>query len=338
MQQTHTVFYSWQSNSDKATNLNGIRNALRSAIGEIELENEELKLILDEATRDEPGGPNIPKTIMGKIRKADIFICDLTTINQSENKKLRTPNPNVLVELGYAIAILGWSRIIMLFNENLGTFPDDLPFDIDRHRASRYSIESKADKTGSKKLTSLLITALNSIIEKDPIKAIDILHDSPEMKRRESDIKNLKWVMSSFDIYSFDNFLDRMPLVILIEMTYYQDAMYSKMRSSSFHIYDKKLYDLLTKFNWQWNKSMSFTEHYFTDRTDTKIIFNVPNDIFPTDKARDDFHYLEKLGIDLRDTYKKLILHIRNNYMELDIEETSTTAREELQKFMQSEF
>jgi hypothetical protein len=69
-----------------------------------------LKIILDEATRGESGSPNIPMTILEKIKVSDAFICDITTINSNAPEELRrTPNPNVLFELGFAVAHLGWS-------------------------------------------------------------------------------------------------------------------------------------------------------------------------------------------------------------------------------------
>lgn len=134
---TITVFYSWQSDTNQDCNLKAIRNALRLSSVEIEAEIENITLVLDEATRDTAGSPDIPATIFQKISNADIFICDITTINHEFGTLPRkTPNPNVLIELGFAIATLGWGRIIMVFNKSFGQFPRDTPFDIDRRRIS----------------------------------------------------------------------------------------------------------------------------------------------------------------------------------------------------------
>lgn len=79
------------------------------------------------------GSPNISKSIFDKIFVSDIFVCDVTTINGNAPSELRrTPNPNVLIELGYAAATLGWERILMVHHKHYGQFPSDLPFDIDR--------------------------------------------------------------------------------------------------------------------------------------------------------------------------------------------------------------
>lgn len=47
------------------------------------------------------------------------------------------PNPNVLIELGVAIATIGWNRIILILNSEFSEV-DKLPFDIERRRVSTY--------------------------------------------------------------------------------------------------------------------------------------------------------------------------------------------------------
>lgn len=179
-----TIFYSWQSDSDQDCNLKAIRNALRLASGNIEGEMDDIKLILDEATRDTAGSPDISATLFQKISSSDIFISDITTINH-EFKDLpkKTSNPNVLIELGYAVATLGWGRIIMLFNKSFGQFPQDLPFDISKRRISDYSISSKKDHNGIGELKQLLKVAVKTIIEKNPLKPNQIQSLSPSEKK-----------------------------------------------------------------------------------------------------------------------------------------------------------
>jgi len=174
------IFYSWQNDLPDETNRRLIREVLRNSSSNLEAtySDDNLRIIIDEATRGEPGSPNIPLTILEKIKNADAFVCDITTINQDAPKDQRkVANPNVLFELGYAVSQLGWSRIIMLFNKAFGNFPDDAPFDIDRHRASPYKFEPLNNNTKTTKkelaakkqpLVSLLDTAISEIISVCP--------------------------------------------------------------------------------------------------------------------------------------------------------------------------
>lgn len=40
----------------------------------------------------------------------------------------KTPNPNVMIELGYAIKSLGWDRIILLYDKDFGEI-EEIPFE-----------------------------------------------------------------------------------------------------------------------------------------------------------------------------------------------------------------
>lgn len=121
------VFYSWQSDSPNATNRSLIHGALLFVQMQLleEVEEDRPQLEIDQATSREPGSPNIPATIFRKISEADALIADITTIGKAGDRP--TPNPNVLIELGYAIGILGWSRIILIFNTAYGNISTEPP-------------------------------------------------------------------------------------------------------------------------------------------------------------------------------------------------------------------
>jgi hypothetical protein len=139
------VFYSWQTDSPKKTNLNAIRGALKAAAEKIAKTRPDLEIAPDEATRGTSGSPNIAMKILEKIQGADVFLADITTITASGAKR-PCPNPNVSYELGYAVGELGWDRVILLFNKALGDFPKDLPFDIIQQRASPYKLAENRSK------------------------------------------------------------------------------------------------------------------------------------------------------------------------------------------------
>jgi predicted nucleotide-binding protein len=123
-----TVFYSWQSDSPSRTNRNFIEDALDRAVREIKKEGVlSVVPVIDRDTKDTPGAPNIGETILQKIDNSQIFLCDVTTINTFREETGRpTPNPNVLVELGYALKALGQNRLIMVFNKAFGRVEDRL--------------------------------------------------------------------------------------------------------------------------------------------------------------------------------------------------------------------
>jgi hypothetical protein len=333
MTETFTIFYSWQSDLPKPTNQNGIRKSIRSAINLVEDELIDSRIDIDEATRNTTGSPNIPLTIFNKISSCDVFICDLTTINRDSNGIRKVPNPNVLIELGYAIATLGWERIIMLFNTNFGSFPKDLPFDIDRHRASPFLIKDNSDKEGKNKLTQLLNTAIYPILKESPLRPTELKSLSPKKRKRELDIKNLEWIMSSINIIAFDNFIERMPTTIISNILHYKDWFHNITVSNSFHIYDEKLNELIYNFGNNWEKSLSMDKYYLPDGYGKSYKFNIPFDVFPDDKAEEDFRKLTKVCIELKKNFKDLLAYIRKEYLEIDLDLTSEKALKDYEQY-----
>jgi len=161
------IFYSWQSDNDKIHKL-GQKEAVLDAI-EIAKETIEkergITLYIDQATRDTSGAINIVESIEQKIKQCDIFIADITIINNGTKKFRKTSNPNVMFELGMGTETVGWNSIIFVLNENFGDF-DDLPFDIKTRRTIKFKLKKISNKnidtgTLSKDLTVAISTCLN---------------------------------------------------------------------------------------------------------------------------------------------------------------------------------
>ncbi|MET3035330.1 hypothetical protein ABXT08_04465 [Chryseobacterium sp. NRRL B-14859] len=161
----HTIFYSWQSDLIGKCNRYFILDALEKAAKEISKDgNYNVDTVIDRDTIGISGSPSIVESITGKIAKSDIFVCDISIININENGR-KTPNPNVLYELGFASAILGWERVIMIQNTAFGKI-EDLPFDLRGRRVLQYNIdastENKVEERESlkKNLSNILKSAL----------------------------------------------------------------------------------------------------------------------------------------------------------------------------------
>ncbi|MCE5294979.1 MAG: hypothetical protein LLF94_10270, partial [Chlamydiales bacterium] len=161
-----SVFYSWQSDLPSSLNRSFIEHALEKAVKKVKKDFSKLEAVIDRDTKDEAGSPDIVQTIFAKIEKSDIFVCDVSIINKAENYCPRpTPNPNVLVELGYALKTLGSSHIIMVINETHGC-TENLPFDLDHRRVLKYSLNEneKNNTEKSRKCKEELVRDLTKAV------------------------------------------------------------------------------------------------------------------------------------------------------------------------------
>lgn len=125
-----TIFLSWQLDNRDEKKL--IQKSLEKVINQLKKEGYKIKLEQD--MRETSGSSDIPDTLFKKISKSDIFIADVNLVYESSFREdYFAPNPNVMIELGYAAAELGWSHIILIMNNDDFKI-EQLPFDI-RHRS-----------------------------------------------------------------------------------------------------------------------------------------------------------------------------------------------------------
>lgn len=163
--QTFKIFYSWQSDLPGNKTRNFIRECIDEAI-ELAQETETIEAERDEATMGTTGSPDIVATLFSKIDNCDLFIADLSfcfTEDLHHNKK--SPNPNVMVELGYAVKTLGWERIICLCNTDYG---NQYPFDIAHNRITDFSLEGKSRKEVKSDISKIIFINIRDLRKQPP--------------------------------------------------------------------------------------------------------------------------------------------------------------------------
>ena len=142
---TLIVFYSWQSDTPSNLNRSFLEKALGTAIerlhADVTLEPvlRNAAVQIDKDTKGVGGSPPITQTILDKIENCAAFVADLTFVGESlpsvrtPTKHRLLPNPNVLIEYGYALHCHGHGRMITVMNTAFGDCNQNtLPFDL-RH-------------------------------------------------------------------------------------------------------------------------------------------------------------------------------------------------------------
>lgn len=143
-----TVFYSWQSDLRETRNVieAALEKALRSLNRDLPAEN---ALELDQDTRGVAGWPEITSALFDKIDQCEVFVADITPNNGPNSDFRITPNPNVLLELGYALATeFGRTRIICVINTHYLPNGDlrELPFDLRGSRPVQFTLQDPTQR------------------------------------------------------------------------------------------------------------------------------------------------------------------------------------------------
>jgi hypothetical protein len=178
---SQTIFFSWQSDRPTRVCRNFIENALNEAIRRIAADASVEKaerddLAVDRDTQNVPGSPPIFDTILIKIENAIIFVPDITFVGNRVGGR-PVPNPNVLIEYGYALKQHGHSRFIPVMNTAYGEpSPESMPFNLGHRKFPiQYNLPEDATedtrKTIRATLSKELASAIKLIIESEDLDA-----------------------------------------------------------------------------------------------------------------------------------------------------------------------
>lgn len=163
----YNIFYSWQSDLPQKVTNYFIRDAIKLALKKYVPNKFDDIWKLERDTQNVLGTVDIINTIFTKIRQCHIFIGDVSIINKGQESKT-TPNPNVLLELGYSASQIGWENIICVQNTAFGKI-EELPFDLRGRRVLSYYLPESVDNKTKKENLDKLAQAFGEIFkELDP--------------------------------------------------------------------------------------------------------------------------------------------------------------------------
>jgi len=165
-----SIFFSWQDDTSPQTGRRFLREAIdtaRDAVAKDSSVDEALRdeLVVESDTEGIAGQPPIVETILRKIDDAAVVIADITFTGSRVDGR-PTPNPNVLIEYGWAMKSLGNTRVITVMNEEYGKATrDSLPFDLSHLRFPlRFSLPMDATPEQKKEIKNKLVGDLKLAI------------------------------------------------------------------------------------------------------------------------------------------------------------------------------
>ena len=167
---TFTIFYSWQSDLPNSTTRGLIESSIEAAVRSLR---DTVSVYADRDTQGVTGSPDIVQTIFSKIDECDVFVADVTSVatyhpldkDGNETDRLKaTPNANVMIELGYATQVVGWDNIICMMNDDYN-HDGEIPFDIEHHRLTHFSLLGKEKAEVRKQLRDIIADTVMNVME-----------------------------------------------------------------------------------------------------------------------------------------------------------------------------
>lgn len=332
------VFFAWQSEVLKSANRRGIEAALRGAATEIEQKyaGRYLSIHIDKDTANRAGSPAIADTILDKIAASDVFVGDVTVTNAAyaPDKRL-SPNANLLLELGYAVGVQGWERVISVFNKACGHLPEALPFDLRHRRISAYELTDEAAKAAKKKpdadLTALFVDALTEIIDKNPARPADLRGLTDEKIKEKRDTENLTWLLRQVHWPTVEEYIAQGPKIRSHMVVDILDDFEAVLNSSYFHLYDGALRDKVDALHKVWARAMSHAERYEPQPYANRYLFTTPVTRAFTDREEKHWNTISAALRKLRPSMDALLGEIRSRFPKIDI---AALSEEALQRYV----
>jgi len=190
------VFFSWQSDTPNKVGRSFLKDILEevcaSMASDTTLDEVLRDVAVDSDTQGVAGQPPIVETIFKKIDATAVFIADMTFTGRRIDGR-PTPNPNVLIEYGWALKSLTNERVICVMNTAYGEpTSEDLPFDLAHLRwPIRYNLPDNASAAvkaeEKRKLSNTLKDAIRAslatvsvaVIESPPVFSLAQAKDGP---------------------------------------------------------------------------------------------------------------------------------------------------------------
>lgn len=251
-------------------------------------------------------------------------MCDVSSINATQDSTRKTPNPNVVFELGFAAATLGWERILMLINTFFGGSPEDMPFDFDRHRAAIYTL---ADGQGTQQaLNSVVLKALRNMVEADAPRPTANVFNEAEA-RRERDLANLRWLLRAVHLPTLDDHVSSSAKRLSAASAHFSEVLVNIFDSSQFHLYDEELRTAVQTFVARWAESTNPNE-YFSNHPNPSYFLYIAS------YGERRLAELAQAREGLRIAKGHVLEIIRTRYPEINLQETSQDAFSRYEKYL----
>lgn len=330
------IFYCWQDFLDPALHRHLIRDCLSIAIGEVQSEipdDLECTFRIDHATEGRAGAVDIADSILEKIRSAVMVVADVTPVKVNGTDVKFFPNPNVMLEVGYAAKAIGWHRVNCVFN-SASVKPEGLPFDIKHRRLSPYKCECrKGRKKAKPELTKLLVSAIRTTLLSVDAGEIDETLDDAEL-RHKRDLRVLLEMMRAIHRPTLELYIEMgQSRQNLYNCIFYWTSFDAFLRSSFCRFYDKELQRLASRLQEVWGAAMHHAGYAFSPGSMPNTFQLVPSHLWD-EPYTDTIQKMEKAYTDMPIALSELLDHVHENFIEVDMEKTDKEALERHKKWI----
>jgi hypothetical protein len=231
----------------------------------------------------------------------------------------------VIFELGYAVATLGWDRIVLLFNGAVGEFPGDLPFDLAGNRASRYDL-ALGDPTAQRdKLDKLVEVAVRAVVDKNPKRPAELKGLSRERIEHDRDVENMRWLMETLHLPTLEQHINDLPKQVTDRAMWFHEHYRGVASNPLFNVYDAVLNGAVERLLRAWDAAMAHGTQY-TATSQGRYVFVSLGDAQLSQDRQVAWDAIEAAREEMAAAASTILERVRSAYLEIDIQQTNQRA------------
>ena len=328
------VFFCWQSHLNPQEYRFLIRGALSAAIDRIQSElPPECSCIirLDSDTSTRSGTVDIADTILHKIRSSTAVVADVTPVLIDLERERYYPNPNVMIEVGFAAGTVGWHRTICLY-ENTDYQETDLPFDIRHRRVTGFRSRGVQRKDAKNELEGKLYVALREIIKSIGRGEIDPTLTDHHLKRQR-DLRLLRDVMLTLNSDAFDIYIDMgLRRLLYYNILFYWEGFKALIDSSEFRFYDTDLKNLVELLARYWGTAVDTGSMLYSPGGNGNYVLKSEQLWGTVDSERYESHMSSLQAT--HTTLAAFLDYVHQRYPEIDLRLTNAASRDSIRRYL----
>ncbi len=271
------------------------------------------------------GSVDIANTILQKITTSTMVIGDVTPVLTDSERKLYYPNPNVMLELGFAAKSLGWTRVTCLVNESVCE-KESLPFDIRHRRLTGYTCKDEASKkVAGECLQGILYNVVRTVIEEIGRGEFDASLTNTELKHSR-DERLLRQLLSRIHRSYLDRYIEHgLRYQLFDDCNYFWIGFDGMICSSHFRFYDKELERKATELWKVWGTSVQLSGlAFYPGRGAAQFVLK--DELYWDDKYQETLDAMIEAFKELPQALKTFLDHVHDHYPEIDMVDTDKAA------------
>lgn len=149
---------------------------------------------------------------------------------------------------------------------------------------------------------------------------------SEKETKKQRDIVNLNWILSTIHQPTLQEHIDTGPRVIENRLFHFWESYHGIFTNKLFFLYDQEIYKYVKLLHDNWLQTLSFDQYYRSTHNSNTYVFSNPMDLPLDDIQEEAWKAIDEALYKMNDALDKINNSVRQKYLEINIDECNKKA------------